>query len=71
MALTRFRSPRLRGHATRAMFDNGNVRLEDLVGNRWLLDASADLGEVDGSRMTSSLLDVTFFGLVATGTPLC
>ena len=43
--LTRSRSPRLKGHATRAMVDSGHVRLEDLVGNNGA-DAAADLGRL-------------------------
>ena len=45
MGLIRSRSPRLKGHATRAMVDNGDVRLEDLVGNNGA-DAAADLGRL-------------------------
>ena len=33
---------KVKGHATRAMVDNGDVRLEDLVGNNGA-DAAADL----------------------------
>ena len=36
---------KVEGHATRAMVDNGNVRLEDLVGNNGA-DAAADLGRL-------------------------
>ena len=34
---------KVKGHAARAMVDNGDVRLEDLVGNNGA-DAAADLG---------------------------
>ena len=50
------------------MVDNGDVRIGDLVGNNGA-DAAADLGSY-GNKIMSSLLDVTFFGFVATGTPL-
>ena len=56
-------SPRLRV----TMVDSGDVRIEDLVGNKGA-DAAADLGRL-GNKMMSSLLDVTFFGFVATVTP--
>ena len=36
---------RVKGHATRAIVDNGDVRLEDLVGNNGA-DAAADLGRL-------------------------
>ena len=36
---------KVKGHATRAMVDNGDVRLEDLVGNNGA-DAAADLGRL-------------------------
>ena len=36
---------KVKGHATRAMVDNGDVRLEDLVGNIGA-DAAADLGRL-------------------------
>ena len=36
---------KVKGHATRAMVDGGDVRLEDLVGNNGA-DAAADLGRL-------------------------
>ena len=36
---------KVKGHATHAMVDNGDVRLEDLVGNNGA-DAAADLGRL-------------------------
>ena len=36
---------KVKGHATRAMVDNGDVRIEDLVGNNGA-DAAADLGRL-------------------------
>ena len=36
---------KVKGHATRAMVDSGDVRLEDLVGNNGA-DAAADLGRL-------------------------
>ena len=36
---------KVKGHATRAMVDNGDVRLDDLVGNNGA-DAAADLGRL-------------------------
>ena len=36
---------KVKGHATRAMVDNGDVRLEDLVGNNGA-DAAADFGRL-------------------------
>ena len=46
---------KVKGHATRAMVDNGDVRLEDLVGNSGA-DAAADFGRLrqhDGSGGTA------------------
>ena len=37
---------KVKGHATRAMVANGDVRLEDLVGNSGADDAAADLGRL-------------------------
>ena len=36
---------KVKGHATQAMVDNGDVRIEDLVGNDGA-DAAADLGRL-------------------------
>ena len=36
---------KVKGHATQAMVDNGDVRIEDLVGNNGA-DAAADLGRL-------------------------
>ena len=36
---------KVKGHATRAMVNNGDVRFEDLVGNNGA-DAAADLGAI-------------------------
>ena len=36
---------KVKGHATRAMVDNGDVRLEDLIGNNGV-DAAADFGRL-------------------------
>ena len=45
MAWIRSKSPRWKGPASRAMVDNGDVRIEDLVGNNGA-DAAADLGRL-------------------------
>ena len=54
---------KVKGHATRAMVNNGDVRFEDLVGNNGA-DAAADF-----SMIMSSLLVVIFYGFVDFGTP--
>ena len=49
---------KVKGHATRAMVDNGDVRLEDLVGNSGA-DAAADLVRLrqqDGRHHCSTCL---------------
>ena len=45
MAFDTVHVSKVKGHATRAMVDNGDVRLEDLVGNNGA-DAAADLGRL-------------------------
>ena len=45
MVLTQLRFPSVKGHAIRAMVDNGDVRFEDLVGNNGAY-AAADFGTV-------------------------
>ena len=52
---------KVEGHATRAMVDDGDVRLEDLVGNNGA-DAAADLGRLRQQPSSgSSLLVPRYF----------
>ena len=58
---------KVKGHATRAMVDNGDVRLEDLVGNNGA-DAAADLGRLrQQDDVITARRDLLRF--VAFGTP--